>query len=1420
MADSFPLGSIPPLSAWEGAPLSFAVTSSLGDRTVFTKRAIPSPKGRTSIDERTGVFTYEPSPEDKEEFAVWIRARKGAKEESQKVSITPHWELLSEFNVIEHASEKPPDPASRFYTTFSQEDAGEIRFNQIEEVGKGNTAQPKVMTKKVTVSGVRLVIEESKDDGSLYNRLKDRDNLRQLTLCADEVVIRCELKLPGTDVHIYARRLRFDDPGAGKIARIDTSPLAFKAVSTRDDGLDGQKAGDVYLFVKTLETPGNAHRIIANGSKGQSGSHGQPGENGTSVPKWNGKFKVENKDFDISGDFPRFRNEGFDETPIFVKVYEKVGNKTQFRFDSPAGIWPTDGKNPVRLPGRPGRGGDGGSVFTQLKDDLANRVQLNRGEAGDSAAKLEPSKPGEPPKSLAAQFIYEKTIGGPKQVRVLPIDARETRPGKGAEALQAKAPPANPGEIKPLSGKAGQFSWLHPSVVRALIAYSVDAYLSGHTKDVRELLGVYLSAVEGAGKIDKDELTWPLLHNDLAALTQRIESPYDYFGNPAGWVPMLSFQANHKLFKNELESAVRAMFLAYWIQYTQDRAQDAAKILDAAKQHLRNETDQALADYNAAELKITGLETEVASIGSQIEQTRKLVAGIKDNLTKQVKDDLQTEHLLRASAKILGGVMQLIPVGQPVLGSFGKALTVLGDVDIDKPADSLGGVAGAFAPVATEVIGPKIAEKAKAMFSGLKQKEKLEEAREDVKKEEKNEAFKKELAKKEVEKKVKDLMDKKEKAKDTIIGAFSEFAVSEDDIKERLEKVLADTPAYKEAVTEIESLNKRKGAFTEELFATIQAIDVAATTIVNNQLAILELHDQRDRKLEHLNLEALQCVQDMGRRARERLLLYQYYLLKSYHYLMLEDLPIVDFKVQKLFDAFVVMVVEKDGKSTTVKPLSESSNGMLTADQYQSLSAVFEDQLREIAKRIIGWYQEHKGRRLSSLLVELTPNQVETLNSEAKRVEIDLLWELDRQQEDVRITGIEADSVGFAEPLPTRAANLSLEYVHDGVSKLRRDGQLYLFRSGQYRIEGKVKKKGSDTSGPKSAGDSRTDIHWGTKVTYNPNPGENKPKLTVTTTEPDPEEESLVRYLIGADTSDQSPMMSFRPGAWARLAVKRSGAESAKIKHLTLKVNYVFQSVNDDRYSTVAVRVVGEAQPYIRSTALDANGRGDGVGSFLRTFNKNRNKVTLTAPSRYGRRMFLGWRIGAGAGEDVPFLDKDLTPGQDLVLDLRKSPDYVVGPVYAPVNFVPVNGEGEDWPACPVGWVFDDWVFLNNSKASIQIRKIDVDPFKDVFPDKGGFAPVVSEPQGTNITKLSFNRLTLLPRESARLSVCINPEFPDVPQVQVNFVWQESGSQTYYCFYFDGKGRAKWGRKWQDSWTTAEQAFDFDATNRTLTFHP
>jgi hypothetical protein len=394
------------------------------DRCISTRRgsATPSPKGKMAIDEKTGVFTYTPAAEDKDEIVVWIRARKGAKVEKQQVFITPQPQLPPEFNCIEHVSEKEPVKDSRLYTTFAEQDAEELFFNR-----EGLASDKKVMTKKVMVSGVKLVIERSNDAGSLYKRLTGRTDLKELTLCADEVVIGCELKLPGTDVNIYARRLSFKD-SSSETGCITTTPNPITAVSkppqegtlrpgTEVVGLDGQKGGDVRLYVRDLDTPGTAKRIITVGGTGQEGYPGIPGSDGedlTGPQRWSLKFRVENTDFDYSkGIVLNLGYPGDSGALIGAKViveymdgWGKVVDTKTFEF----GRFPHGHTNYKAPTGRPGRGRRLNPYPVQRPTGKPRPVR--RGRSGEkSRAPSCPQAGKTQPVFYGQNFLHEGSLG-------------------------------------------------------------------------------------------------------------------------------------------------------------------------------------------------------------------------------------------------------------------------------------------------------------------------------------------------------------------------------------------------------------------------------------------------------------------------------------------------------------------------------------------------------------------------------------------------------------------------------------------------------------------------------------------------------------------------------------------------------------------------------------------------------------------------------------------------------------------------------------------------------------------------------------------------------------------------------------------------------------------------------------------------
>ncbi len=1401
MADSYSLGTIPPLSLWEGETLTFTVTSPRSDGARFSVRATPIPKGRLSLDENTGVFTYQAAPEDREEFSVAIRHG----EKTQSFPITPQPRLASDFHTIDHKSD-PPSPDSRLYITYSEEDAGRTIFNNQSDSPSG----AEIDTKRVTVAGVKLVIENSNDPSSLYKRLNGRTDLRELTLCADEVVIGSELKLPGTEVSIYARVLTFK--GAGQI---NTTPLSVqtrppKEKSGREEGLRGQKGGDVHLLFNELNCPPTGTLVITNGGKGQPAREGIEGERGKSYKVWDGKYKakagvVGEKTFEWGAEI---KQKTGDYLPVTAEIWRinQAAAPTKVTCIIDGGLKdngdvmkevPTSGSEPKLYPGFPGHGGDGGKVLSSQIQKFASRFETKAGPSGDVAQNVKAAPAGTPSKWSVIKVMFNPQIFNPDMesgyvIQMFHNGNMETQDGPPgiAPGPNPNAPAARIGLPR---GTADHWEWIHPLNVRAFIAYARDVILSGQTDGLKALLTVYWETLakviqytgfryKGDNYTAHDLMLATTLQDEVLSLINCLNGPYDYFGNPAGWVPMLSFQANMKLFETEVDVALRVMFLAHWVESKDNRDRKAADALTKAADRLREESGKALADYQVAYNKLSDLELRANTVTEDLKTCAQNLSTKESDLRSKVKDDLKLEHILRSSGKVLGGVMQLIPAGQPVLGAFGKSLTALSDIDLDKPMESASKIASPLAIVA----GQKLKEKASKLWDELKAAKDKEEEEKDKKDKE----FDEKVAAADLKERVETHRKEQKAAKDSIIDALSGFTVSEDDIEERIEKILADCPDYQEIVDEVKRLNTRKAAIAEELLSVLDTIDQATTTILKNQFALIKKRAQLDTKLEAINPQLRQYVQAMGQRARDRLLHYQYYMVKSYHYLMLDDLPVIDYRSQELIKAFGPM-------------LAASPDGTLTTDQFNSLKAVFDDQLRQVAKRIIDYYQTHTARNTATLPVSLTRKQVETLNAHGQ-VDIDLLRWLNAQREDLRITSVETLKVTLAEPLPSDIDSLSLEYRHDGISKIRRGGKLYLFRTGQYRI--------AAGKGEATPDQYRNDkVFWASDIAYDPNPDTGKEKVTITETKVSSEEKTLVRELIKGNANEKDPLLNFQPSAWTRLRITKSGNYKGKIEKLTLRLNMLFHKVAD-RLSTVVVRADDEIEPFIRCEPLDLNGTGDCYGTFIRTFDvQTTGKVKLRAPLRYGQRAFVGWLIGERDpnSQTPPPLSKEPL----LTLDMKRR-DYLLEPVYEANEFVPVV-ENIQWPPCPVGWNFADWEFKNGVNAPITIYRLDWEPYD--YTNEKGYVPAVNEPQGTEQVKLSFDRLQLMPGETARISVCTNPASSAPAGPKIMFNWRHK--DFAYAVMFDGKAQFSMFRKLLgDRWSYADEEHAVDKTNRLVTF--
>ena len=1263
MLTSYVLGAIPPLSVLKGETLNFAVESKLGQGAVYSLSFEGAgPKGAMALDASTGVLTYTPAPQDRTPIKAVLQAKKDGMSEQQTVVILPL--LPSDFNLIEHRSSDSaaPSPEGWQYVSFVEEAAQvgkEVFNNEVEYQDKkeGDDKTEKdvaIETKQVIVSGVRLVLERTSKypllarlDGS--KSFGGRVDLKRVTLCADEVVVRSRLELPGTDVSIYARKLIFEKEG-----QIVTTPRFVSLEATkRAEGLKGQDAGSVHLYVQELEAPGEIVRLVTSGGKGQAGKAGEAGTNGASLRAWDGHSETWNgwrRDWGINGTYGlNWSTEVEGYKPVYVQVglwssyNARTGTRGWIKGDNDQGskAWPGDGADPKKLPGAPGHGGSGGSIVSPFGLQLEKKAERKAGEAGKKAADIPAAKAGQPQRACWARAVFEsvdmlknKVVGYEAIDTNKGWDKHVSKDGKAAPAPDPdpkKAPKT--GELKSLD-RAGAGYWLHPAIVRALILYTHDSALAGRPEDARKRLAVTEHAIaeglKSGGALSAaaaSSIEWTALQADMSALIQRIDSPNDYFGNPAGWVPMLSFEANLRLYEEQIGEAIKTMYVAYWIETNQKKNQKAKDTFERALTSLAKETEQAEKDSVAALKRLGELDTKCNEIATSITELQ----GKRKELMRKLEESTRFERLLRSSGEILGAIMQLAPVGQPVLGAFGKGLTVLSEFDPEHPGKTFSGLAGAFSELAkeklTEKLG-KVFEKIKEAKSEQEEDEKKPDEKEkDPEKAKEKEEIKKEIAKKKLADKVTEALDKEKAAKKQVLDGFAKFSASGDELEEQLQTLAAKCPEYKALIKETEELNKTKAGFVVELNTTLQMLDQAATVLLTNQQARIELRSQLDATLDKLNLDALQYIQGMGQRARQRLLKYQYYLLKSYQYLMFEDFAEIDFRAQKIVDEFARIL---------------GGDGTLSDTQYEKLRGIFDAQLQDIVEKIIDGYQGNGFGRENEFQVQLTKSQLQMLN-EKKEITLDPMQmaSLDLQRDKIRLMAIATEAVELSG-MPNKNVSVSLTYEHDGISRMRAGGRLYLFRSGV-----------SSTTA------TRQRMFWETVIDYDSGAKHLKWKESAV----DQAAESLIEYLIDkvakSDTKKKTnteTLLSYRPSPWAKITLRCQETNfNYKIDKLVLKFSYVANLV-DGNLTTVLVRMGRGAERMIHCDSYDVNRRSDGAGTFLRTFRRG-TKITLDVPDED----FEGWEIG-----------KQPKPKGPLELTLG-NPAYIVK-----ANFTRLVGVEED----------------------------------------------------------------------------------------------------------------------------------------------
>ena len=1026
-------------------------------------------------------------------------------------------------------------------------------------------------------------------------------HVKELTICADRLIIHGDLSVPETNVTIFARELIFEDDDAGNRGRITTSPLEWEIPKARsaeqtgaraEDGAHGRKAGDITVYLKCLKVDGElCKRFILEGGKGQDAGEGMPGTSksyssvtsSTQIIGSSWPFTTKKK---VTATFKKpatYIKQSFWDGSLGIASLA-IKWKDIASFGTPSNK-PTSAL-PGKAPGTPGSGGDGGQFESNLASTKGN-VTKTGGIAGAKAKDVGACSGGSPASWAHYEVFWYYTA--PNSAKSwcgqVELDSGTTT---GTSALPAPSAATLRGKSPAPFIKGSTTAWLHPYLVQTVLQYARDAYLADEIEETEQILSDYLSALHENGGQAPPEAGWvsntyyDTVKTEMITLLHQIGSHLDYFGNPAGWTPLFSLQAHMQMYDNEVDTALQTLLMTTWIIQEATQKQNAAKAMAGVIANLNDDTKQAVNDIETAEDVLARVGEEIASLEADLLDMQDALASRREQLRVEAANNELAKARINFAAQTLSAICTVVPVGQPVTGAVGSLAPIIARHVTSPDSDALDTVGAGFTTIS------------KWMLSGgqdgfnhwAAQVKQAAQPKDDQPTTEEKAANAKADTIAHVGKNIAPALRQ-------IGEAIQGLKVTDHEVEAELERLAAESPEYAALIVKISKLNSRKAEFVQTLEKALQTLADAFGQITANFVTIATLAQQRNDTLTALNHQALLFVQDIEQRAKERLVKYQYYLIRAYESAVFKPYDNVEYRLSAIFDKITELV-----KGSTAYP--GDANLLKLRPVFRGILDAIEAKLKEDFRTAYTYEREYR------LSLEQTPEIITQLNREGKS-SINLMYMdhnvalIPPKKEQVKITGIKVKAIEL-QAGAADSGSIELTFLPLGDGTIRSDGHLYVVRHPA-------------NSGMGAAKGQRSQLLWGTN--YSLSDGEMR--------EIKPSEDSLnlLGYLI-RDPSISKERLA-KPAAWADIEINLDRPLGTKLKSVLVEFAFQFTAPTFEHH-TLDIRTADDCAPLIVCDTKDVTGRTDGFGKCYRIYPRSSN-VTLTPPAKYGQQQFSHWNM-------------------------------------------------------------------------------------------------------------------------------------------------------------------------------------------------
>jgi hypothetical protein len=758
------------------------------------------------------------------------------------------------------------------------------------------------------------------------------------------------------------------------------------------------------------------------------------------------------------------------------------------------------------------------------------------------------------------------------------------------------------------------YKWLHPNAVRLMLQFARERYIYGQDEATLETCERYIGLISSfkntphwdtdtVSRLDLEQLLY-----SFASVKEQLENDLDYYGNPRGWAPLLSFEANLQNYENEIEYAIRVFYLNYWLS---TKATDLQDLLDGAwelKEQNAAEIERLQQIYAKASAEFGPNLLQFQTMSDRLDSITFVYDSKIEELLQKAKDKVADswESKLRKVGFIAGQVCKFIP--GPVTQVLGSGLQTAAAFDYEDPLsmenwskvhETLSLAFNEFSTVADNASGA-IGGMNPASIATAAGKQAMHNC----------EVVLENLAPENLMK---------------IGPAIKQLTIPDSKVKAEFERLKAATPILEVWTDTMEYLSIEKGYAAQRLSFNRYQLTAVPREITKLLLACDAMDDIIIGNENVVDPRALSYLNEMKNSAWERMLKYHYYLAMAYQYRFLEpyEQPL---NMQPLFESFDTLAVH---------------HAELSPSQYQALLPVFQDQLKQITDELYdqfntGTYNEFN----APVRYTLNADQLEELNINGK-VNINI-WEegkIPLQNADYRVTDIDIDPavLNISQDTILSDASLTMLFAHSGRSVLinQKDGQHFLF--SQYNKDASVYYETDNIMTP---------LGWGEKYFF-----VNQELNPITRSQAS---QSLLRKILDY-AGDDDFMVFTRPSAWSdiRISTDLFKGEQAEMQFsidaMTLIIYTDYKPVTT--FSNILVNTSDGLMPLIRCSQPDRNGRYHGWGNFTRSYDKMAASVSFTAPEEYGIYKFDRWVKTVNSGyEEIPYHSVSVNPANHTML--------------------------------------------------------------------------------------------------------------------------------------------------------------------------